>query len=311
MEAFVHTFVLENENQWQLLKRVKVMKRKKKYKTQRNDNNRKTKKLDYQKVFLGLSSVLVAWYPIVNIVYNELYQIKSEEFYGIPGKYFHDSVNKSLMYLGCIVIYILICAIPVIIKKSDEKNLEQKKASNVYVYFLSVITGLGLGMLNVYNWLSLLKQVHKKGNWFGRIVNFLSQNTRIMIVMIIIILLGALALFGITYNLNTIKSEFSRNLVIKVFGIAFSLSFALMICGTICKLKIKLEDKTKYELVFIEDKQYVVLAEDDGKILAVPFIKTRNGDYVFDTRYYYFIEKYQGSYQYVDMENTPQIIKYK
>lgn len=26
---------------------------------------------------------------------------------------------------------------------------------------------------------------------------------------------------------------------------------------------------------------------------------------------YYFIEKYQGSYQYVDMENTPQIIKYK
>ena len=62
-------------------------------------------------------------------MYNALYQIKSEALYGIPGKYFHDSVDNRLMYLGCIVILMGMCAIPVIIKKHDEKSLGQKKVS--------------------------------------------------------------------------------------------------------------------------------------------------------------------------------------
>lgn len=271
------------------------------------DKGKKTKKLSsYKKIIFGLAGILVSAYPIVNIVYNALYQIKSEALYGIPGKYFHDSVDNRLMYLGCIVILMGMCAIPVIIKKHDEKSLGQKKVSNAYVYFLSIVLGVAVGVLNVDNWLAIMKHVYKKNSWFGNIVSFLSKNTYIMI---FIIILGSMAVLGLTYNFQIIKSHFLKEFFIKMFAIAFALSFTLTIGGVVCRLSINLEDQTKYELVVIDKQSYAVLAEDDEKILAVPSIETKDEDFVFDTRKYYFFDKYQGTYQYVYMKNPPQIIK--
>ena len=271
------------------------------------DKGKKTKKLSsYKKIIFGLAGILVSAYPIVNIVYNALYQIKSEALYGIPGKYFHDSVDNRLMYLGCIVILMGMCAIPVIIKKHDEKSLGQKQVSNAYVYFLSIVLGVPVGVLNVDNWLAIMKHVYKKNSWFGNIVSFLSKNTYIMI---FIIILGSMAVLGLTYNFQIIKSHFLKEFFIKMFAIAFALSFTLTIGGVVCRLSINLEDQTKYELVVIDKQSYAVLAEDDEKILAVPSIETKDEDFVFDTRKYYFFDKYQGTYQYVYMKNPPQIIK--
>lgn len=268
---------------------------------------KKTQKLSsYKKIIFGLAGILVSAYPIVNIVYNALYQIKSEALYGIPGKYCHDSVDNRLMYLGCIVILMGMCAIPVIIKKHDEKSLGQKKVSNAYVYFLSIVLGVPVGVLNVDNWLAIMKHVYKKNSWFGNIVSFLSQNTYIMI---FIIILGSMAVLGLTYNFQIIKSHFLKEFFIKMFAIAFALSFTLAIGGVVCRLSINLEDQTKYELVVIDKQSYAVLAEDDEKILAVPYIETKDEEFVFDTRKYYFFDKYQGTYQYVYMKNPPQIIK--
>lgn len=248
---------------------------------------KKTQKLSsYKKIIFGLAGILVSAYPIVNIVYNALYQIKSEALYGIPGKYFHDSVDNRLMYLGCIVILMGMCAIPVIIKKHDEKSLGQKKVSNAYVYFLSIVLGVPVGVLNVDNWLAIMKHVYKKNSWFGNIVSFLSQNTYIMI---FIIILGSMAVLGLTYNFQIIKSHFLKEFFIKMFAIAFALSFTLAIGGVVCRLSINLEDQTKYELVVIDKQSYAVLAEDDEKILAVPYIETKDEEFVFDTRKYYFL----------------------
>lgn len=204
------------------------------------DKGKKTKKLSsYKKIIFGLAGILVSAYPIVNIVYNALYQIKSEALYGIPGKYFHDSVDNRLMYLGCIVILMGMCAIPVIIKKHDEKSLGQKKVSNAYVYFLSIVLGVPVGVLNVDNWLAIMKHVYKKNSWFGNIVSFLSKNTYIMI---FIIILGSMAVLGLTYNFQIIKSHFLKEFFIKMFAIAFALSFTLTIGGVVCRLSINLED---------------------------------------------------------------------
>lgn len=267
---------------------------------------KKTQKLSsYKKIIFGLAGILVSAYPIVNIVYNALYQIKSEALYGIPGN-IYDSVDNRLMYLGCIVILMGMCAIPVIIKKHDEKSLGQKKVSNAYVYFLSIVLGVPVGVLNVDNWLAIMKHVYKKNSWFGNIVSFLSQNTYIMI---FIIILGSMAVLGLTYNFQIIKSHFLKEFFIKMFAIAFALSFTLAIGGVVCRLSINLEDQTKYELVVIDKQSYAVLAEDDEKILAVPYIETKDEEFVFDTRKYYFFDKYQGTYQYVYMKNPPQIIK--
>ena len=87
-----------------------------------------------------------------------------------------------------------------------------------------------MGVLNVDNWLAIMKHVYKKNSWFGNIVSFLSQNTYIMI---FIIILGLIAVLGLTYNFQIIKSHFIKGFFIKVFAIAFVLSFALAISGAI------------------------------------------------------------------------------
>lgn len=275
-------------------------------KQKKKKTHQKTKKLDYKKIVIGLSSVLATLYPIINYVYNTLYQIKCEKFFGIPGKYFHDSVDRRLIYLGCIIVFIGMCALPLIIKRYDEKDLRQKKIFNMCAYVISLIFGMYLGWLNIDNWQAIMKQAYKKDSWIGKIVNFLSDNSCIMI---LIIVLGSLALFGITCDFINIKNDFARKFTIKMFAIAFSLSFTLMFFGVICRLSINIENQTKYELALIQEQSYAVLAEDDEKILVVSYIKTENEDYVLDTRNYYFFEKYQGSYQYVYMDNPPKIIK--
>lgn len=167
-----------------------------------------------------------------------------------------------------------------------KKSLGQKKVSNAYVYFLSIVLGVPVGVLNVDNWLAIMKHVYKKNSWFGNIVSFLSQNTYIMI---FIIILGSMAVLGLTYNFQIIKSHFLKEFFIKMFAIAFALSFTLAIGGVVCRLSINLEDQTKYELVVIDKQSYAVLAEDDEKILAVPYIETKDEEFVFDTRKYYFL----------------------
>lgn len=83
-------------------------------------------------IIVGISGGLATLYPIVNFVYNLSYQSKCEGFYGVPGKYFHSTIDNRLLYLACILILIIICVTPVIIRKYDEKNKVQTKGSTIF-----------------------------------------------------------------------------------------------------------------------------------------------------------------------------------
>lgn len=82
-----------------------------------------------------------------------------------------------------------------------------------------------------------------------------------------------------------------------------------MIYGTIFKLGISVEDKTKYEVVTIDEEDYVVLSEHDDKILVVLYEVKENGEYIFDTSKYWFYEKYQGIHRYINLKYCPEISK--
>lgn len=83
-----------------------------------------------------------------------------------------------------------------------------------------------------------------------------------------------------------------------------------MMYGTIIKLSVTVEDKTKYEIVNIDEESYVVLSECNDKLLVVPYEVTNDGQCIFKTKQYKFIDMYDGTYQYVDICSSP-IIEYK
>ena len=82
----------------------------------------------------------------------------------------------------------------------------------------------------------------------------------------------------------------------------------MMLVGTMIKLSISIEDKTRYEFV-IYDKEYVVLSSSGDKILVVPFQIDNNGGYIFNTKEYMFKDSYSGVYEYINIEICPKIVK--
>lgn len=51
------------------------MKKHEKCKNEKDKERKKTKLSSYKKIIFGLAGILVSAYPIINIVYNALYQI--------------------------------------------------------------------------------------------------------------------------------------------------------------------------------------------------------------------------------------------
>ena len=132
------------------------------------------------------------------------------------------------------------------------------------------------------------------------------MNKHANITIAVVVILGSMSLLGITLldEIKNIKFMIIKRIIIVMFGIALLLSILFMVYGTIFKLSINIEDKTKYEFVMQEKKEYVILTEYDDKILVVPYEKLDNGQYI---NKYYFIEKYQSVYQYIDCTNGIKI----
>lgn len=262
-----------------------------------------------KEIIVGIAGGLAALYPIVNFMYNLSYQSKCEGFYGVPGKYFHSTIDNRLLYLAYIIILIIICVTPVIIRKYDEKKQVQVKGSTVYISFVAAVVGMEIGFLNVYNLLEIMKQTHKTYDWIRSVNNFLDKNATITITVVIVA--GTIALLGITLmdKLRGIKRKWIKIVINCVFIFSFVISLLLMIYGTIFKLGISVEDKTKYEVVTIDEEDYVVLSELDDKILVVLYEVKENGEYIFDTSKYWFYEKYQGTHRYINLKYCPEISK--
>lgn len=262
-----------------------------------------------KEIIVGIAGGLAALYPIVNFMYNLSYQSKCEGFYGVPGKYFHSTIDNRLLYLAYILILIIICVTPVIIRKYDEKKQVQVKGSTVYISFVAAVVGMEIGFLNVYNLLEIMKQAHKTYDWIKSVNNFLDKNATITITVVIVA--GTIALLGITLmdKLSVIKWKWIKIVINCVFIFSFVISLLLMIYGTIFKLGISVEDKTKYEVVTIDEEDYVVLSEHDDKILVVLYEVKENGEYIFDTSKYWFYQKYQGTHRYINLKYCPEISK--
>lgn len=252
--------------------------------------------------------LVAALYPIFNYVHNIFYQWDCEKFYGIPGKYFHSTISNTLIYLGCIFVFLVICATPIIIKKYYEKKEIYTTGSKLYVIFQTVVLGIVFGLFNVLNTLEVMQQTYGVSSLSMNFNNFLIKNR--MIMMITIIVMGVITLLGITLidDVKSIKSELIRKIFGVIFVFLFMFNFLLMFYGIILKLSTKVEDKTKYEFVVIEEDEYVVLSEHGDKMLIVPYEINENGQYIFNTSKYWFCEEYQGTYKYIDMKLCPEII---
>ena len=249
-----------------------------------------------------------ALYFIVNTLYKITYQDKCEKFYGIPGKYFDSSVDDRLLYLGLLIILLLTCIVPAVMKKHYEKKGNLTRGHLAETIFYSAIIGAEIGLYNVSNLIVIMKQTHKMNTFFRSVNTWLDDNAVITVWTVVI--LGVISIVGFTLinKLENIKSKWIRNAVHVTIWVSVAASVLVFIYGTAFRLSISVEDKTKYEFVICGDDEYVILALTDKKNLIVPFEIDEKGQYIFKTGQYLFLEQYEGMYQYRDIKYSPKIV---
>lgn len=146
-----------------------------------------------------------------------------------------------------------------------------------------------------------------KSSKFFKHINYWLYDKVIFITWTVIVL-GIVSVFGITAveEISNIKRNWIKKIVCIVLSVALVGNLSLMFYGTVLKLSISIEDKTRYEFVTL-DKEYVVLSLYNEKSLIAPVEVDKNGKYIFRTTQYRFIDSYKGTYQYKDIESTPFI----
>lgn len=254
-----------------------------------------------------IGTSLTGLYGVFNYIYNLLYQIQCEKFYGILGKYFSTTIEYWLLYIGCVLVILGVCIIPAMIKRHDGKNGNTAKSSIVYAVLMCGMFGLELGSFNVSNLVQIMRQTYGTNVLARAIGVFLDSHA----VFTVVAVLGVsfFSLLGITLadEIRGIKTGWFKHVVDFVVTVSLVISVLATIGGTVVRLSVNIEDKTRYEFVSIEDTEYVILAKMDDECLCVTYSIEENGQYIFNTERYYFFQRGQGNYQYVDIVYGPKI----
>lgn len=253
-------------------------------------------------IMIGLCATL---YPIVNTVYKIMYQNECEKFYGIPGKYFDSDIDNRLLYLLCIIILLFMGIMPTLLKKYYEKKDKLTKGNLVEAIFLSVIIGIELGCINVYNLIEIMKQTYRTCEVFQKINNWLDNHAYFTVTVVII--LGSISVLGLTLmeHLKNIKCNITKSAVCVILSVSLIASLVVMVYGTIFKLSISIKDKSKYEFVMYNEEEQVVLSTYEEKILIIPFEIDEKEQYIFKTSQYLFINQDKGLYKYKNIKYSP------
>lgn len=280
---------------------------------EKNNSNALSNKSLIEKLFskkeivVSAIGILAAVYPILNYVFNIKYQSECEKFYGLPGKYFHSSIDSRCLYLICIILLVLACFIPLILVMSKHSN--NKRIERIFVYGMTIVGSILVGLINAYHFVLILYNECRKYKLMNKIISLIGEH--FTIVMVVIVIFAVISISGLIL-IETVRKNMSEK-IRKIFDIIYLVSFVvtvgLIICGIFAKFSISIDDKRQYEFVTIEEERYIILSEHDDKILIVKFEIDEGGNYIFDTSKYSLQDKYDGIREYVDLIKSPIISK--
>ena len=256
---------------------------------------------------VAILSVFMTVYTIANTVYIFNYRVKCEEFYHIPMKYFTTDIVRMLIGIFALILILIFSVMPLILRKVLSEQQLGVINNMGYLTIWAVVFGMIIGIINVYNLCEVMEhlyEINKVSNYISMwMIEYPECAIVIMIALSMFLLLGIL----IFDKVKMLKKKVVKVVFITIFCISYLVSALLMIFGTIFRWTVSLDEKTNYEMVEIEEVEYIVISEYKDKVLIVPFEINEKNQYVLKTSSYMFKEITEGHYKYIDMNTGPQI----
>ncbi len=230
-----------------------------------NENNADSKAKNFYKILkieniVAVLSGFMTVYAIINTVYVFNYRVKCEEFYRIPMKYFTTDIDRMLIGIFALILILIVSVMPLILRKVlTEKQLGV--INNIgYLTIWAVIFGMITGIINVYNLCEVMEHLYETNKVTNDIsmwmIEYPESAIAIMIALSMFLLLGIF----IFDKVIVLKKKVIKVAFITIFCISYLASTLLMIFGTIFRWTVSLEEKTNYEMVEIDDAEYIVIS---------------------------------------------------
>lgn len=266
-------------------------------------------KLDKEKLewILVLTSVIAFLYPIMNYVYNYLYQKDCEDFYHINGTHFQASINNWILYLGTIGLLFLMCFVPVFSKKFIDLFGDKSWTSKILKWIIPLYMGFLIGVVNIDNFVKILLKID--GSMIAPYVADILYRIGAPIIVGVVITISVLSIVGVALSnrIDNIKKRWPRVILNGIVCILLFLNLLILVLGTYYKLTSSVRDKRSYEVVSYEGNNFIILAEKEESLLVTKYA-IENDKYQIYTKEYYFIEKEAGEYSYIEMKQEPCIV---
>lgn len=258
------------------------------------------KKIGKEKIAIIVSiiTIVTVGFNFFKTVYNDfIYQASCERFYGIPKYYFSYNLNDKLYWLLLTSIAIIICLTPRIIKKHCYSSPETFNRIIKYIFIflccmsLWIVISLFLNIIVSYNYRDFI---------LDGIVYLVNTHRNVMsVVFLLFSFFTILFLYDISGFLKTTRY---KKIVLIIFLFSFGMCSNILLFGSISQITSTIDQKTKYEFITVDDNEYVILSGYKGKFLVVSFEKDE-GEYIFNTNQYKFINMNQGLIIYKDVKN--------
>lgn len=260
--------------------------------------------LTKQDVAIKTITLITALYTFVNIILNMQYRIACENYYNIPSKYFNTDYSSKIILLICLIFLITTPIMCFCGKRYLIKSGATKLEVIIFTTLFTIYISICIGLLNLF---SLRYIIEKEINIPINIANFINKYANEIVWGVMI--LGILSVFGIVLfdNIGKIKNKIIKKVMQFISWTPIALTVTLFAFGVYSKMASGVENLKKYEVVSMSDSQYVILSNCNDKALIVSFDVDENGQYIFYTSEYRFIDKYEGDFKYITMDSKPII----
>lgn len=258
----------------------------------------------FMKMIEILGFILPIFYLIADVVYNSFYKVNAQEYYHVDKEYFHVSTQYLFIKIAAVMTIFLL--IYMFIKFITGQ-------SKWFSIFMCVLFGLELGIF-LFNLFMLVLDNEAlcifSLDFLNEIAEWLGSNFALAIILTLLINPIIILYFFLNMRFDKRKPKNIIDYLKIVFSICvFVCCFIdgiVLLNGISIILSATPQTKRVYEI--IEDKQFIILSNQDDRCLVVKFeYDKQNQKYILDTSSYEFINKYEHHLAFIEMKNEPII----
>ena len=248
-------------------------------------------------------TIVTGVYYSINYVYNQIYKINSQAYYGIPSKYFQGSIEDKVFYLSLLIILICIIFSSLLYKKLIKNKTDI--FNNILRACVTVIMGFTFSFLNIKNLFDIMKSIESN-------TATIFVNNHVNESLIFVIIFSLIGVIGITYideiesKLNDKWKKYFDNLIIAILV----LFFIMLIQAIYVKFSYSnVENKKIYETTIYEDKNMAILSDLDDKVLIAEYEINENKEAMLKTYNYMIVDKENLVISYKDLGEKIIVMK--